>query len=98
MNIIEEEKKYILYSFSLPYLDFLLKHQISDHHEKAAGHYGDAIESIDLGGDGLEGAYLLEIQKCRNCGRSSDLAKEYGETHAAEVQEWWLQLRVYKLD
>ena len=30
------------------YLDFLLKHQISEHHEQAAGNYGDIIESIDL--------------------------------------------------
>ena len=81
------------------YLDFLLKHQISDHHEKAAGHYGDAIESIDLEWlDGLEGASPVgntEMQKLPE--DSSDLAKEYGETHAAEVQKWWLQLReVYK--
>ena len=24
---------------------------------------------------------------------ASDLAKEYGESHAAEVQDWWLKLR-----
>ena len=22
-----------------------------------------------------------------------DLAKEYGESHAAEVQDWWMKLR-----
>ena len=30
------------------YLDFLITHQISEHHEAAAGNYGDIIEDIDL--------------------------------------------------
>ena len=57
------------------------------------------IESIDLEWlDGLEDASPVgntEMQKLPE--DSSELAKEYGETHAAEGQDWWLQLReVYK--
>ncbi len=77
------------------YLDFLLKHQISEHHENAAGNYGDAIDSIDLEWlDALEDAAPVgntEMQKVPE--NASDLAKEYGDTHAAEVQEWWKELR-----
>ena len=42
------------------YLDFLITHQISDHHEAAAGNYGDIIEDIDLEWvDPVEGASKL---------------------------------------
>ena len=30
------------------YLDFLITHQISEHHEAAAGNYGDIIADLDL--------------------------------------------------
>ena len=77
------------------YLDFLLKHQISDHHEAAAGNYGDIIEDIDLEWvDPVDGASKLghtEMQKVPE--DASELAKEYSETHAAIIQDWWLALR-----
>ena len=77
------------------YLDFLITHQISDHHKAAAGNYGDIIEDIDLEWvDPVEGASKLgntEMQEVPD--DASDLAKEYGETHAAIIQDWWLALR-----
>ena len=96
MIIGEVEKKVLLYFLAYPtYLDFLITHQISDHHEAAAGNYGDIIEDIDLEWvDPVEGASKLghtEMQEVPD--DASDLAKEYGETHAAIIQDWWLALR-----
>jgi hypothetical protein len=69
------------------YLDFLLKHQISQ--------YDGVIEDIDLEWlDAIEDAApvgITEMQKVPE--NSSDLAKEYGVSHAAEIQDWWLKLR-----
>ena len=42
----------------------------------------------------MEGASKLgstEMQEVPD--DASDLAKEYGETHAAIIQDWWLALR-----
>jgi quinol monooxygenase YgiN len=77
------------------YLDFLLKHQISEYHEEAGAQYDGVIENIDLEWlDGLEDAApvgITEMQKVPE--DASELAKEYGESHAAEVQDWWRVLR-----
>lgn len=77
------------------YLDFLLKHQISEHHEKAAGNYGDIIESIDLEWlDGIENAAPVGKTEMQDLPENApDLAKEYVKSYAAEVQDWWLALR-----
>ena len=77
------------------YLDFLLKHQISDHHEEAGAQYDGVIESIDLEWlDPIDDAAPVGITKMEEIpSDASDLAKEYGESHAAEVQDWWLKLR-----
>tara|TARA_B100000212_G_scaffold328430_1_gene292689 strand:+ start:97 stop:513 length:417 start_codon:yes stop_codon:yes gene_type:complete len=77
------------------YLDFLLKHQISEHHEEAGAQYDGVIESIDLEWlDPIDDAAPVGVTKMEPIPEdSSDLAKEYGESHAAEVQDWWLKLR-----
>jgi quinol monooxygenase YgiN len=77
------------------YLDFLLKHQISKHHEETGAKFGGVIESLDLEWlDPIEDAApvgITEMQKVPE--DASDLAKEYGDSHAAEIQDWWLKLR-----
>ena len=77
------------------YLDFLLKHQISEYHEAAGAQYDGVIEDINLEWlDAIEDAApvgVTEMQKVPE--DASDLAKEYGESHAAEVQDWWMKLR-----
>ena len=53
------------------------------------------IESIDLEWlDPIDDAAPVGITKMEEIpSDASDLAKEYGESHAAEVQDWWLKLR-----
>ena len=77
------------------YLDFLLKHQISEYHEAAGAQYDGVIEDINLEWlDPIDDAApvgVTEMQKVPE--DASDLAKEYGISHAAEVQDWWIKLR-----
>ncbi len=65
------------------YLDFLITHQISDHHEAAAGNYGDIIADIDLEWvDPVDGASKLghtEMQEVPD--DATDLAKELKQPH-----------------
>ena len=77
------------------YLDFLLKHQISEYHEAAGAQYDGVIEDINLEWlDPIDDAApvgVTEMQKVPE--DASDLAKEYGVSHAAEVKDWWIKLR-----
>ena len=78
------------------YLKHFLKHQISEHHEKAGAQYDGVIEDINLEWlDPIDDAAPVGITEMQSIPEgSSDLAKEYGVSHAAEVQEWWLKLRL----
>ena len=77
------------------YLDFLITHQISAHHEVAAAEYDGVIEDIDLEWlDPVDGASKLGPTEKQSVPEdASDLAKEYDKTHAVEVQNWWTALR-----
>ena len=58
------------------------------------GHDG-VIEDINLEWlDPIDDAAPVGITEMQSIPEgSSDLAKEYGVSHAAEVQDWWLKLR-----
>ena len=77
------------------YLDFLITHQISEHHEAAAGNYGDIIADLDLEWlDPVDGASKLNPTKAQNVPEDAPaLAKEYDKDHSVVMQDWWLALR-----
>ena len=90
----EEGYYYALLAYPT-YLDFLLTHQISNHHEDAAARYEGIIEDIDLEWlDPVDGASKLgptEIQPVPH--DAPDLAKHYDVDHAVVLQNWWELLR-----
>ena len=73
------------------YLDFMMTHQISNHHEEAANKYDGVIADIDLEWlDPVDGASKLgstEIQPIPE--DAPELAKEYDLDHAIIFQDWW---------
>ena len=77
------------------YLDFLITHQISEHHEAAAGNYGDIIADLDLEWlDTVDGASKLNPTEAQNVPEDATaLAKEYDKDHSVVMQDWWLALR-----
>ena len=77
------------------YLDFLLKHQISKHHEEAGAKFSGVIESLDLEWlDPIENAAPVGITKMQELPEGSpELAKDYIKTYPAIIQNWWLKLR-----
>ncbi len=77
------------------YLDFLLKHQISKHHEETGAKFGGVIESLDLEWlDTIEGAAPVGITEMQELPENvPQLAKDYIETYPAIIQNWWLKLR-----
>lgn len=77
------------------YLDFLLKHQISEHHEKAGAQFEGVIESLNLEWlDPIDGAAPVGITKMQELPKDApELAKEYVKTYPAEIQSWWEKLR-----
>ena len=77
------------------YLDFLIKHQISKHHEEAGAQFGGVIESLDLEWlDPIENAAPVGITEMQELPENApELAKEYIETYPAVVQKWWFDLR-----
>jgi|TARA_B110000238_G_scaffold103224_1_gene112406 quinol monooxygenase YgiN len=77
------------------YLDFLLKHQISKHHEEAGAQFGGVIESLDLEWlDPIEDAAPVGITEMEELPENApQLAKDYIKTYPAIIQKWWLKLR-----
>ncbi|MEC9392168.1 MAG: hypothetical protein VYB67_03870 [Pseudomonadota bacterium] len=77
------------------YLDFLITHQISEHHESAAGNYGDIIADLDLEWlDPVDGASKLGSTETQEVPDDApELAKQYDKDHAVVMQDWWQALR-----
>jgi len=77
------------------YLDFMLTHQITDHHEEVTAKYDGVIEDIDLEWlDPVDGASKLgptDIQLLPS--DAPELALQYDKDHAVLFQEWWNLLR-----
>ena len=77
------------------YLDFLLKHQISKHHEDAGAQFGGVIESLDLEWlDPIEEAAPVCITEMQELTENvPELAKYYIKKYPAIIQNWWIELR-----
>ena len=82
---------YCLLSFE----DFVafMEHQTSDHHE--APEFPSLLESIELEWvDPIQGASdLTPTQPQSMPSDASALMKQYAETHAVQMQDWWQKLR-----
>jgi quinol monooxygenase YgiN len=77
------------------YLDFLLKHQISEYHEAAGAQFPGVIKDLDLEWlDPIEGAAPVGITEMQELPTDSpSLAKDYIKSYPAVIQDWWLRLR-----
>ena len=89
----DERTYYVLLSFD-DYRGFLA-HQSADHHEAEVGPIGDAVESLRLEWvDPIAGASPLEPTDMQSApDDASDLAKQYSQSHPADVQAWWAHFR-----
>ena len=77
----------------LSFEDFhaFLRHQVSDHHEKASPRIGDTCESVRLEWvDPLADASALPATEMQALPEGADgKTKRYHEIFAAVVQDWW---------
>ena len=86
-----------LYYCLLAFDDFLhfLDHQVSDHHEAASPRLAEMIADLNLEWvDPVGGASELPPTAMQPLPEgASDLAQEYHQLFAAQVQDWWQALR-----
>lgn len=72
-----------------------LDHQSSPHHEAEAHAIGDCVEELMLEWvDPIGSASPLEHTDHQDApADANEIVQRYAETHAAQVQDWWLELR-----